>query len=281
MSFRVVAFLLPFLVWVAGCDEAFERSEDEIPVDARPIISELRQMMHQGDASLLSHAWPDDVEISNLPQILEQISVQVLGEGEPEKSALILLETGTESDREDVVEWVKVSYALTWPDRRVRTDYEVARTPDGDWRVFRINALLVDANPIAPDWPDWGVTRSVFATLGIAVPLFIIATLIIQLRTPKLKRRILWSAVILIGCFPVFEMNWSTGAWWLEAPAITRTDTSINLKFLSFKLLGASILKQGYFGAWTIGVCVPLGALWFWVRKLSGGLRLKQETVPR
>ena len=92
-----------------------------------------------------------------------------------------------------------------------------------------------------------------YATLAFAIliPLFILHTLGLCIRTKMEKRKWLWIIFILIG-LGKFTVNWTTGQW--------------NFTPLSFQLLGAGVFAPPY-SAWLISFSLPLGAILFLIRR--------------
>jgi hypothetical protein len=85
----------------------------------------------------------------------------------------------------------------------------------------------------------------------IIIPLFIIFSLIQCIRT-KIKRKWLWLLFILIGIGQI-TLNW--------------TDGNVGFNPLSIQLLGAGVLKASMFAPWTFTVSIPLGAIWFTIKR--------------
>jgi hypothetical protein len=86
---------------------------------------------------------------------------------------------------------------------------------------------------------------------AVAVPLFILYALVACIRTPVPKRKWLWILFILLGVC-TFSVDWTTGQW--------------SLKPVSVLLFGAAATRPVY-GAWTLSIALPLGAIWFLARR--------------
>jgi hypothetical protein len=83
--------------------------------------------------------------------------------------------------------------------------------------------------------------------LVVVVPLFTLFALVLCLRTKLNGPKWPWVIFIILG-LGRFTINWTTG-------------TSA-FQLLSFQLLGASAIAP-FYGAWTLGVSLPLGAIVF------------------
>ena len=87
----------------------------------------------------------------------------------------------------------------------------------------------------------------VFLVACIAIPLFIIVTVVICLFS-RVRLRWLWAIFILIG-FTQFQLNWSTG--------------QAGFQPISFVLLGASFFRAGVYAPIVFGFGIPVGAILF------------------
>ncbi len=93
-----------------------------------------------------------------------------------------------------------------------------------------------------------GVAHYAVFLAAILIPVLIVVSLVLCMRTPIPKRKWLWVLFVLCGVVQ-FSLDWTTGAF--------------NINPLSFQLLGAGFFKPYPFGAVTIGVSLPLGAIVF------------------
>jgi hypothetical protein len=91
--------------------------------------------------------------------------------------------------------------------------------------------------------------------MAILIPLFIVYVLVLCFRTKMEKRKWLWMLFIALGVGQ-FAVNWTTG--------------QLDLNLLNIQLLGVSAFSPLY-GAWTVSVSLPLGAIvyLFWRRRLA------------
>ncbi|GEM_PF-900790 len=93
-----------------------------------------------------------------------------------------------------------------------------------------------------------------FVFLCIAIPLFIVATFIMMLKTKITNnKKIMWGFIILLLAIPKFALNWSTG--------------EIDFKLLNFSIFGGGAYKESIYTAWFIFFNLPIGALIFWIKR--------------
>ena len=88
--------------------------------------------------------------------------------------------------------------------------------------------------------------------LAAGVPVFILCTLVVCIRTPILGKKWLWIIFILLG-FGSIQVNWTNGAYAIQ--------------LLSVYLFGASATTAGLAAPWVISASIPLGAIIFWFKR--------------
>jgi len=98
----------------------------------------------------------------------------------------------------------------------------------------------------------------------IAVPLFIIFTLIMCIRTP-VRRKWLWVIFILFG-FVQFQFAWTSGQF--------------GVRLLYFTLLGAGAMRSSPYASWIFSFSVPLGAILFLALRKKLRMPDKSSTPP-
>lgn len=104
------------------------------------------------------------------------------------------------------------------------------------------------------------ITHYVFLAFSVLIPLFIVSTFIVCLRTPIKKRKWLWMIFILFG-FMQCALNWTNGALFCQ--------------LLSVNLLGAGFFYGNEFSPVILKVAIPLGAIIFWIKRK----KLLQQTT--
>jgi hypothetical protein len=97
-----------------------------------------------------------------------------------------------------------------------------------------------------------GFVHYLFFAAAILVPLFIVVTLVVCVRTKIPRRKWLWILFILVGVVG-FSLNWTTGA--------------VGIRMISIHLLGAGFSATSVYSPWILTVAIPLGAIVFWVKR--------------
>ncbi len=88
--------------------------------------------------------------------------------------------------------------------------------------------------------------------LAIVVPVFILFTLVVCIRTPIPRKKWMWIIFILLGVGAI-QVNWTNGAY--------------GIQLLSVHLFGASAASAGPAAPWVISASIPLGAFIFWLKR--------------
>lgn len=138
-----------------------------------------------------------------------------------------------------------------------------------EFRVFPVPEPIYGG---IDDWPTGFWAALIIAPL---TAIFCLLALISVWRTPRLKRRILWSLFVVLIGYPVFAFSTETGSWFLLSPGIHRTPTGVHYSFLDFTVFSASWVQQTFTGHHVFNVAIPVGALLFFLQKTRGKLAFK------
>jgi hypothetical protein len=126
--------------------------------------------------------------------------------------------------------------------QRAVTYLRLERLPDS---LDRVNAFHLG-----------GQSHGHYVVLGLAilVPVFIVITLVVCVRTPLPNRKWLWLLFVAVGMGRM-SLNWTTGA--------------LSVTPLSVDLFGAGVTARGPYSPWIVSVAMPVGALLFLWRRRS------------
>jgi hypothetical protein len=92
----------------------------------------------------------------------------------------------------------------------------------------------------------------VILVFSVIIPIFMVFTLVMLIRTPNITKKWLWGLFIIIG-FSKLTIVWPTEA--------------IGFQLLHFSLFGAGFFRQGFYGPWSIYIALPIGAIMFLVKR--------------
>lgn len=98
---------------------------------------------------------------------------------------------------------------------------------------------------------DKGLLHYLFLFFAILIPIFIIITLIVAIKT-KLSKKWLWIIGILFG-FIKFSINWTTG--------------QVGFSLINISILGAGFSKSGNIVPWILSFSLPIVAIIFWYKR--------------
>lgn len=119
-------------------------------------------------------------------------------------------------------------------------------------RVVPLERSLQEANAFT--FKRAGPAHYLFLAAAIVVPLFILGTLVVCIRTKFPRRKWLWIIFVLLG-FVQVSFNWTTGA--------------MDYRLLSFQLFGAGAVASGLYMPWILTISIPVGAIIFWFKRLQ------------
>lgn len=117
---------------------------------------------------------------------------------------------------------------------------------------FRLRPILRSLEEInAFTFSDKSFRHYIILLIAIGVPVFIIYTIVLCIRT-KMKRKWLWIIFMLFG-FGKYSFNWTSGL--------------MGYLPLSIQLIPTSAFKGGPYAPWIIQISVPIGALFFLLKR--------------
>lgn len=97
-----------------------------------------------------------------------------------------------------------------------------------------------------------GIKHYLFFVAAVIVPVFMLVTLVVCIRTELPRRKWLWILFILVGVTG-FSLNWTSG--------------DVGFRPINFQLGGAGVMASSMYSPWILTVSIPLGAILFWVKR--------------
>ena len=151
-----------------------------------------------------------------------------------------------------------LAFAYEFPGSSILARISVVKASDG----MEIHGLFIDPLGVVMSdisgvrWNGKGPLNYVILGCAVVVPLVIIATLVLCIRTPRLARKWLWIVFIFLG-FVQLTLNWQTG--------------EISVNPLGVQLLGAGyaapMLYPPLLWPLLITVSLPIGAILFLIKR--------------
>ncbi len=118
------------------------------------------------------------------------------------------------------------------------------------FRVTRTEKSQREINAFSIHGGSWG-HYAVLAS-AVAIPVFIVVTLVFCVITPIPRKKWLWMLFILFGIGSV-SLNWTTGA--------------MDFQVVNFLLLGSAHVRFSEYAPWMISMGFPIGAIVFWTKR--------------
>lgn len=140
-----------------------------------------------------------------------------------------------------------VNYELEYPEQWAQLSLLINVAEQYQLAGIQLNfasASLASQNAFSFSDKSWLHYAFLFACF--LMPLLVLATLWLVIKTPQLRFRWLWLLVTLIA-FPVFNLNWTSGDW--------------NMQWASIRLAGMNYYRLGDFGPWVLSFGMPIGAV--------------------
>jgi len=118
-------------------------------------------------------------------------------------------------------------------------------------RAYRLTASLEEINAFT--LRGKGLRHWLVLSAGIAIPLFMVATLILCIAS-RIRLKWLWILFLLFG-FGKLGLNWTSGQF------------LFNPLSLNVQLLGTGIVRGSWCDPWILSVSVPVGGIIFLLRR--------------
>ncbi|PWE17632.1 hypothetical protein DDZ18_08200 [Marinicauda salina] len=280
IAVRILAVALGLLLSACNQTDTIEQTVRSMASDPEESIADETVLaIYEGDEETLrSHLHPALLQ-EQFRGELEALVKQSPGQP-PDEYALVNYQwdrvmTAGNNEQETNATDFSFTYRAAYGDREQIIFIRMRAEGDGPPLVQNIQiSPAPGANYASPD--EWPQAYRIALGLAVATAVFVVITFLASLRVRRLKRRILWSLLILFVGYPVFVYSTAEG-WLLSAPSITQNETGVNIQLFDFNLLGAGYLKNTITGVETFDIAVPLGALLFWLQYFRGKLVRKPE----
>lgn len=246
----IVLIGLFFLVVVSGCTPTDPASliKKFTPPEDEAIATNYIALLRQNKFEQIQN----DLDPS-LKNALTQDTLAKMAKAIPPQNPISVKVIGAQQVRDPDIYKINLSFEYQFPSKWLLINVATQKK-DGVFTIIGFNVYpQSDSLENLNRFTLAGKNFLQYATLAFAIliPLFSLSVLFLCIKTKMQKRKWLWIIFILIG-IGKFTINWTTGQW--------------NLALLSFQLLGSSSFAPPY-GAWTISISLPLGAILFLLRR--------------
>ena len=258
-SKSIILGLLSLLMF--GCSQE-AMMEKLIPKEEVEFSRKYLSLFQSRNFEEISKRLNPQLKSEKLQSQLEQVA-QFFPPDPPKNIELVSSHTFKSGDK-----WqANIAFQYEFPSSWLIANINLERIGDGELIVNGVNV-----NPIHDSleninkftFKGKSPIHFIFFVLVGFLPLFVIFTFVVCIRTPMKKRKWLWAIFMLLG-FVKFSINWTSAA--------------ININPLSFQLLGAGFVSAGKFAPWIMTISIPLGVLIFWIRREK--MIQEQKTIER
>lgn len=246
MKSRIIIGLIA-LVTLTGCDQK-AWLEKFIPREEAEFSKSYLALFQARDFEAIEEKIDPTLKSTELRPKLEQIAAIFPAE-EPIDIQTVGAQTFTNAD----ITQVNLTFQYAYPGKWLIANVVLLKK-GGDTVVTGVNVQpLPDSLENFNRFTFEGKGAIHFAILAFAiiVPLFIVATTILCIKTPIPKRKWLWVVFVLLG-FVQVTLNWSDG--------------NLNINPLNIQILGAGF-QTSLYGPLLLSVSLPIGAIVFLLRR--------------
>lgn len=243
--------LLALLTLLAGCSrkELLDKFANE---EKKKIAQTYIQRVIDGDLANLVRELEPSLARGNPTAALTQVR-EAIPPGTPSSTELVGYHESQISSGEA---HFNLSYQYRYGDKWLLVNSAWLERRDGSRLITGLRAQVLPASLQeihALSFKRAGKRHYAFAAAVLAVPAFILVTLVACARTPIRRFKWLWMIFIAVGLVRI-TINWTTG--------------ELSWTPLSFQVLGAGAFADGY-GPWMVSFALPLGAAIFWLMRRS------------
>lgn len=246
---RFGALLLSILV-SAACDQkaAFEKS---IPKEQEKSSKDYIELLQKRDYEAVELQIDPSVRIGLLRSKLEEMAAYF-----PAGKPIAVQTIGAETFITPEAEIRNLTFQYQYPDKWVMVNVASSRSKKSGettvvgFNVYPLKESIERINRFTFDGK--GVKHYAVLLAAIVVPIFILGTLVVCIRTPMQRRKWLWVLVVLSGIGQV-AFNWTDGA--------------LRINPLTVQLFGCGIMKFGLYAPWLMFFTFPIGAIVFLIKR--------------
>ncbi|MCP5488173.1 MAG: hypothetical protein H7A43_05945 [Verrucomicrobia bacterium] len=262
MKFRlvIVAILMTALCGCNPNDYLSNMMNRMAPDDDEALAKQCLSALLAGDFKIVTEQLDPQFVKPGIESNLTQVAA-MLDHGDPLSLELVGCNVFTTPDKKRSHLTYQYQFTNAWVLAAITID-----TVDGNKKVFGLNV-----NPIPKSLGELnaftlsgkGIQHYVLLALAVAVPIFIIWTFVLCVRT-KIRKKWLWIIFILVGIAKL-NLNWTTG--------------QMGFQPIALQIPGAGMAKMGLYAPWILTVSFPLGAILFLIKRRKLQSNQEQENT--
>ena len=247
--YKAVIFIV-FALVLSSCSQE-ELQERFIPKEESGFAKDYLSKLRGRDFAYVKSILSPELDAQVTDELLEQMAAH-FGEGEPLSVKIIGSQVNVFNGQWQGNFTFEYQFESGWN----LANAALQKFDDG-YRVIGINVYQTEASQKeinAFNLSSKSGLQYLVLCLAVLVPLFILFTLIVCIRTPIKRKKWLWVIFVLLG-FGAIQVNWTNGAYAFQ--------------LISIHLFGASATAASPAAPWVLSASVPLGAIVFWMRRKS------------
>lgn len=233
---------------LSGCGDSADQMKKFTPPEDEAVAKNYIDLLRHNKFELVENDFDPSIKSSSTQDTLAKMAAAIPAQA-PISVKVVGAHSFSDSNRRQINLAFEYQFPSKWILINVATQKKDGVTTIIGFHVYPLADSLENLNKFTLK----GKSPFQYAVLAFAalIPLFIIWTLVLCIRTKIEKRKWLWIIFILFGVFRL-SINWTTGQW-QAAP-------------FYFSFLGSSAFAPAY-GAWLISISLPLGAIIFLIRR--------------
>lgn len=248
------------LALIAGCDQASMLKAMTPSADEQAAKSYI-DLLRRHEFEKIERDIDPEIRTPNLHETLMEMAALI-----PAQDPITVKVVGANTFKSPSIYRSNITFEYQFSDKWLLANVAVQKK-DGVSTIvgFNVNNLS-DSLENLNKFKLAGKSMGRYAVLAgtVLIPLFSLYALVLCARTKMPKRKWLWIIFILFGVGKL-TVNWTTGQWGFMP--------------LSVQLFSAGAFAPLY-GAWTFSISLPLGAIWFLLRRESFDQAASRQSIP-
>lgn len=268
LKLKTVLILFVLFTSICGCNtnDFLRNSMNKMaPDDDEALAKECLTALRNGDFEIVKTHLDPQIIKPNIESDLTKIS-KIFAHGEPIAIELVGCNVFSSSEKRRT----SLTYQYQFPDAWVLA--AVTIDTSGESKTL----MGVNVNPLPKPLGELNaftlsgksVKHYILLALAVAVPVFIVWTIVLCART-KIRKKWLWIIFILVAVAKL-NLNWTTG--------------QMGFQPIAFQIPGSGIAKMGLYAPWILTISFPLGAIMFLIKRrklIASALEEKDPAEPK
>jgi hypothetical protein len=249
---KLITYIFALLL-ISSCSSIDEISEENVPNEANNYAKLFIEKLNNGEIDYCLSQINEQYQNEELKNFLLDFFESLTDKNPKDYSILAYRYSTLYSDNS--ITTYEFRYEYEYADVFAYFTFQLEEKED----LFQVFGFSIDTSKDSLrnlnqfHFKDKSIIHYIFLLLTIAVPIFILVSVVFAIISP-IERKWAWILFILLG-FITFTLNW--------------TDGQIGFKLISLKLFGAGFTKFGIIEPWILSFAIPIGAIVFWVKRKS------------